>query len=341
MTINNIHFVGSIGLENSDQVFRSLGSIIGERASRYPDGETGNRHYWVQWQSAVFENHEAFEFETEREQLTDTANRTSLFALKNPGAVEELEFDEIGYASEALASYAQFKQIKQEGVIPESTRFQVSLPTPIAVLTTFLVPDHRPLAEAAYTKAMVSELQAILAGIPHDELAIQWDVAHEVVCYEGNFPFAYSDILEGTGDRVSYLLKLIPASVITGAHLCYGDPGHKHIIDPVDLGNCVKFANLIYNQSEGRLDFVHMPVLIERKDNDYFSPLTDLAIGSAELVLGLVHYTDGADGTRERINTAKKFVSDFSIATECGFGRRDPETIPDLLAIHRDVFDSK
>ena len=42
-----------------------------------------------------------------------------------------------------------------------------------------------------------------------------------------------------------------------------------------------------------------------------------------ELCLGLVHYTDGVAGTRKRIETAEKFVSDFSIGTECGFGRRD------------------
>jgi hypothetical protein len=30
-------------------------------------------------------------------------------------------------------------------------------------------------------------------------------------------------------------------------------------------------------------------------------------------------------------------VTDFSIATECGFGRRRPETIPELLRIHAAV----
>jgi hypothetical protein len=30
-------------------------------------------------------------------------------------------------------------------------------------------------------------------------------------------------------------------------------------------------------------------------------------------------------------------VRDFSIGTECGFGRRDPATIPELLRIHAQV----
>jgi hypothetical protein len=47
-----------------------------------------------------------------------------------------------------------------------------------------------------------------------------------------------------------------------------------------------------------------------------------------------VHHTDGIDGTRARLATAQRFVTDFSIATECGFGRRDPKTIAELLRIH-------
>ena len=56
-----------------------------------------------------------------------------------------------------------------------------------------------------------------------------------------------------------------------------------------------------------------------------------------ELCLGLVHYTDGVVGTRRRLATAEKHVQNFSIATECGFGRRAPDTIPELLRIHAEV----
>jgi hypothetical protein len=30
-------------------------------------------------------------------------------------------------------------------------------------------------------------------------------------------------------------------------------------------------------------------------------------------------------------------VTDFGIATECGFGRRPPETVPGLIDLHREV----
>ena len=81
-----------------------------------------------------------------------------------------------------------------------------------------------------------------------------------------------------------------------------------------------------------------MPVPRNRTDDAYFEPLAHLKLRpETRLALGLVHYTDGAEGTRKRIDVAKKYVTDFAIATECGFGRRQPETVPKLLDIHAEV----
>jgi hypothetical protein len=83
-----------------------------------------------------------------------------------------------------------------------------------------------------------------------------------------------------------------------------------------------------------------MPVPRNRADDAYFEPLKRLALRpETELCLGLVHHSDGVDGTKQRLVTAKKYAGKFSIATECGFGRRDPRTIPGLLRIHAEVAD--
>ena len=50
-----------------------------------------------------------------------------------------------------------------------------------------------------------------------------------------------------------------------------------------------------------------------------------------------MHYTDGVEGTRKRMAVADRYVKDYLIATECGPGRRPPETIPALLDIHREA----
>ena len=38
-----------------------------------------------------------------------------------------------------------------------------------------------------------------------------------------------------------------------------------------------------------------------------------------------------------RLRTARKHTESFAIAMECGFARRDPATITELLRIHREI----
>ena len=101
------------------------------------------------------------------------------------------------------------------------------------------------------------------------------------------------------------------------------------------MGDMVDMANRLSADIKRPINLIHMPVPRDRSDEAYFGPLRRLQLRpDIELSLGLVHYTDGLAGTRRRLATAEKFVTDFSIATECGFGRRPPETIPELLRIH-------
>ena len=60
MTAHPIHFVGSIPLADADSVFRALAASVGDRAKRWPDGEIGERGYWIRWQKQTFDNHPDF-----------------------------------------------------------------------------------------------------------------------------------------------------------------------------------------------------------------------------------------------------------------------------------------
>ncbi len=81
-----------------------------------------------------------------------------------------------------------------------------------------------------------------------------------------------------------------------------------------------------------------MPVPVDRSDAAYFAPLRNLRLRpETKLSLGLIHDQDGVWGAAKRIASAEQFVHDFSIATECGFGRRAPETIPGLLRLHAEL----
>ena len=60
------------------------------------------------------------------------------------------------------------------------TRFQVSLPTPIAVVMTFTDPQAIQQIWPIYEKRLNEEVAEIAAAIPHRDLAIQWDIAAEI-----------------------------------------------------------------------------------------------------------------------------------------------------------------
>ncbi len=328
-----IHLVGSIGLADTKTVFETLSSLVGARAFYYPDGETGARTNWVMWQGQVFADHPDIVEDGLRNPLVPGLPSSPQYKP----TTDELDFGSVGYAKEALRSYALFSEMKKAGTIPPTVRFQVSLPTPTAVVASFVSPDHCASVHSAYVAAMKSEVAEILKAVPHDELALQWDTAVEVIAYDGGPPLHLARPLEDTVALIADLSNTIPEAVHLGYHLCYGDPGHQHVVEPQDLATSVKFANAICGAVERRSDFVHMAVPRDRTDDAYFAPLKDLRIGETRLALGLVHYTDGIEGTRNRLATAEKHASSFSIATECGFGRRDPETIPDLLRIHTEL----
>lgn len=329
-----IHLVGSIRFENAEEVFRTLANTVGNLAPRYPDGETGERHYFVRWQGAIFDHHPAFE-KTGAPYREGAQVRYEISADSSP---DEIGFPELGYAKAAVESYELFARLKADGEIPSGTRFQVALPTPTVVLTAFVMPDSAVKAESAYEQAMLRELAYIFEHIPASELAIQWDVVHEVLAFDGAMSLHYDDIFEGTIQRIQHLCRAIPDACDLGFHLCYGDPGHKHILEPTNLATGVKFANAICRVATRTVDWVHMPVPRDRSDVDYFSPLQDLDMpDETELILGLVHHTDGENGTKQRMAAADTVRRSYGIATECGFGRREPSTMIELLNIHKSV----
>ena len=128
----------------------------------------------------------------------------------------------------------------------------------------------------------------------------------------------------------------MPGDIELLFHFCYGDSNHKHVVEPTDMADMVAMANRLTDGIKRPIQLIHMPVPRDRSDDAYFAPLKNLRLKPAtELSLGLVHHTDGVAGTRRRLAAAEKRVKDFSIATECGFGRRRPETIPELLAHSR------
>ncbi len=220
---HGVHLVGSIPLQSNDAVFRTASSILGGRLRRIPDGETGERSDWIVWQAGVLQRQPELALIP-----PDPGAYAPLPQFTLRSATSGVTFGPLGYAGAALASYVVFSRLKQEGVLPPHYRFQVSLPTPLAVMGAFIVPENQVAVEPAYEERLLTELDTILAAIPHDEAAIQWDVAIEVAMLEGVMPAPFQDVRERILERLIRVGERVPADVELGYHLCYGDAEHHH-----------------------------------------------------------------------------------------------------------------
>jgi hypothetical protein len=225
-------------------------------------------------------------------------------------------------------------------MIAAGTRFQVCLPTALAVIDAFCAKNAVLQIEPAYELAMRTEVAKIAAEIPHNDLCIQWDLCVEMILWDGRSTF-YSQVADKAGiiERTHRLCREIPEGVELGFHLCYGDFEAKHFIEPLDASSMVSLGNALVKNAGHAVSYVHMPVPIERDDDAFFTPLEDLNFpDGCELFLGLVHAGDGTEGALRRAKAANKVVSNFGIATECGLGRcKTPDDVRRLLELHADV----
>lgn len=319
--------VGSVPLGSAEQVFAACAEALDGQVKRLPDGETGPRTNWIAWQRALLGGNPAL-------RQLPAAGPFPIFVL-NPEHRGPVAFGTLGYAKAALESYAVFRRLKGEGRIPAGLRFQVSLPTPLAVVAQYIEASAQAAVEGPYAERLMAEAREIMSAIPHGELAIQWDVAVEFAVLEGVRRVHFQPVYEGVVERLRALRGVVPAGIEMGFHLCYGDSGGKHFKEPADTSLLVKIANAISENSPRAIQWIHLPVPKERDDSTYFAPLKGLKLRpETRLFLGLVHPGDGIEGTRRRMAMAERFVKGFGIATECGFGRRPPETVPALLKIH-------
>ena len=343
----DVLLVGSMPLPDAESVFRCVADTLGRRAPRIPDGETGARLRWIEWQAPVFDQHPMFE-QTDEGLAADWRNKSASANWKIQGwhrlrrgvKPEDLNFGELGYAREAIASYGVFADLKRRGTVHADCRFQVAIPTPYNVMDQRIAPEQRLAVEVPYERRVLAEVDAIAAAVPHGELALQWDAAHEVQNLAGGRPHWFPDPERGIIDRLVRLGNHLPPDVELGFHFCYGSFAQKHFIEPTDTALMVRLANAVSARISRPIGWYHMPVPRERSDDAYFAPLKDLRLrAQTRMYLGLIHLDDGVPGAQRRMQAARRSLADFGVATECGFGRRDAETVLPLLKLHADVAD--
>jgi methionine synthase II (cobalamin-independent) len=332
---NKVHLVGSIGLDTVQDVFHTCGTVLGDRLKRLPDGEPGGRRMWCSWQAPLLRANPFLKVAPG--QPGPMAFGPLMLADESAG--EQIRFGELGYALEARTSYQDLLNARLYGYVSPSTRFQVSLPTPLANIFSLVTPESYPAVERAYTAAMLREVQTIRDAIPHRDLCIQWDVCFEMCMWDGGGSFRWTQPGDARAEIIRRLKQIsdpIPPDVELGFHLCYGDLDAQHFFNPKDAAAMVSIANAIAAAVARPITYFHMPVPIDRDDDAFFRPFDELNIGAdTEIYLGVVHAQDGLPGLERRIAAARGHIADFGIATECGMARaRTPDVVRRLLEIH-------
>jgi hypothetical protein len=334
-----VHLVGSIPLPDAESVFRIVSGAVGPHIKRLPDGETGIRKTWIKFLQDVLAENPAievakdvapFKFIQWDGKLIREIPRLRL----KPSVEPDPASFETGYADMAIASWGLFDRLQKAGVIPANVKFQISLPTPIAPTYNNMVPADRPHLLPALTRHFIGEVAKIVAAMPNDRIALQWDVCQEVLGWEGYYDQGPVDFRTETVDVLATIGDAVPPGIELGYHLCYGSPADEHLVQPRDTGIMVEMTNAIVASVSRPIQFFHMPVPKARVDDAYFAPLGKLQLRpETELYLGLIHHDDAA-GDAARLAAARRRARVDGIGTECGMARGDPARLPALLAAH-------
>ena len=335
-----VYLVGSIPASSAEAAMRSVGGRLGRLLEWLPDGETGERLDWITWLEPIFRDDPALMPSGKVFRVHAGADPHVRYTLRPGKTPADVTFANLFYADHAIASFAVFTRLKREGVIPGHVKFQVDLVPAHSVLWLYIEDELQAALDPLYNAAVKREIEKLAAAIPARELAIQFDVASAVFARlqrgeASSYGASKADMQGRFADIIADLAGHVPSEVDLLLHFCYGDANHKHVVEPTDMADMVGLANDLARWISRPIQMVHMPVPRERADDAYFAPLRHLTLGAETLLcLGLVHHTDGLEGTQRRLEVARRFRADFGIATECGWGRRRPETIAELLDIH-------
>ena len=225
VSVRGAHLVGSLTYPDAEAAMTAAAGQLGALLRRIPDGEPGDRFHWIMFQPDVLARAEGIERVGDEPIMIGHLDGRPLRIAEGVDATG-IRLPDLGYARAATESYEVFRRLRAEGVIAPGTRFQVALPTPTAVIGAFFSGDDRQAIEPVYRDLVYRELDGVLAAVPHDDLAIQWDCAVEFAVIEthaypgGSTPWWPGDVWQGLVDRAADAIDRVPLDVEVGVHLC-------------------------------------------------------------------------------------------------------------------------
>ena len=349
MPPTSVHFNGGVNLPDAETVMREIATRVPHGVRRIPDGETGDRQQWIFFQLEKFWSTAGLE-QAPAKDLGPGYDQMPKVRLADGVSADAISWPNLGYADAYITSFGIFDRLQADGVIPPDVRFQVEYPTPLASINAWVVDAQQDLLEPSYQAAIFADLQRLLATLPHERIAVQWDVAVEFGILDVGFGIGESQSFDAIVDRLAQCVEQVPAEVPVGLHLCYGDYKHRHFKEPESLTTQVAVVNRLNAQARRQVSFLAFTVPQYQRDPAYFAPLRGLRIRpGTEIYFALVpyHADEQEPGTTaEQVRLIDEYLVDhpsnggrpaWGICTECGMARAEREEIPRLLDLHREI----
>ncbi|MDF2115640.1 hypothetical protein PY365_08670 [Roseiarcaceae bacterium H3SJ34-1] len=342
-TAGDVMLVGSIPHKSIPQAMNMFGPPLAQHLQALPDGEVGWRRFWItRVHFQVLAIHPDLEViqQPRRDNGIERIyphDATDNWNFKVRDGVDKIVFGHpgwrLGFYQDAANSYHFFRDLKDKGLLPESVRFQVSIPSAVSAIPPRVMPHKGDLEKVrpGYIDAVRAEVLAMLDVIPAKELAIQWDCSSEMQdVYGGIAGTPAPGGIERNLPQINALSRDLPDDVMLGFHLCFGTLGGWPRFAPDSTDKAVELANAFIEGSGRRVDWMHIP-LLDRTDEAYYAPLAALRPDKTRLYLGMIHSMNTYE---QRLALARKYVPDFGVAAYCGFGRRDPDELQGILDDH-------
>src|SRR5882757_6155784 len=325
-----VHFNGSVNLSDTEIVFRELVTQVPVGVRRLPDGETGDRHNWIFFQLQKFRQTPGIEMADVSDQFAEKRQPLVKVRLAEGADPSLIQWPDLGYAAAYHESFQTFQRLRKEGALPKVVRFQAQYPTPLASVSTWFVEEDQQRVEPPYPAARFADVDQLLSMVPHDQLAVQWDIAAEFSILEGGLVTASWQSFDTIVQRLVECVHQVPRDVPVGMHLCYGDNKHQHFVEPESLRTQVRLVNAVTEAAERRVNWISFTVPQDTREPSFFEPLGELrAARESELYFALVPYYPARQepGTTD---TQVRLIDEH-------LGRAEWTDIPTLLENHREI----
>src|SRR4051794_13592580 len=319
----DVLLIGSIPLGSAREVFAMVANHLTGVIHRIPDGEQ------IGWSGAVrrsLKEHPDFEVDRQVPLNAMGKDKIDLFRLKPGRDPRSVKLGPYGYADNAIRSYAAFKDLQNAGIIAAGVKYQVTLPGPGT--STYFIQLPADVLLPLAREALWREVEAILAAVPREDIAIQIDVAMEAEHEEYlRRPEAFDQPLHKTFDwsldqmstSVAWLADRIPPQVELGFHICsiwHHDPRSGQ-----DNKVLADITNAIMGKIKRGVDYVHIPLVPAHTEAD-IAELRALNLQpDTHLYLGLINLADGLEGAKRRVQAAERHIGAFGVSAFCGLGR--------------------